>query len=131
MFLSLTFLPPSIQVPIIARKESPQLNLPSILDCQSCWLGDKYEVVFRISNRGGDAGFKFFAEGGDDQREDGLDFNSDMLSIGCFTLTPSEFFIQKNDSVEITAVFTPKKEGFITERIVLACDNLTSSTYTL
>lgn len=87
-------------------------------------------MVFRITNRGGDAGFKFFAEG-EDQREDGLDFNSDMLSIGCFTLTPSEFFIQKNDSVEITAVFTPKKEGFITERIVLACDNLTSSTYTL
>jgi hypothetical protein len=47
---------------LIAKKEPPSINLPETLDCQSCWIGDKSEVTFRITNKGGEAGFKFFTE---------------------------------------------------------------------
>ena len=42
---------------------------------------------------------------------------------------PSEFYIQKGEVVEIFATFTPKVEGLTQEKIILACDNLSSSTY--
>lgn len=36
------------------------------MDCKSCWLGDKAEMVFRVKNKGGEAGFKFFCENEED-----------------------------------------------------------------
>ncbi len=29
------------KVPILARKDPPLIDLPSLLDCRSCWLGDE------------------------------------------------------------------------------------------
>ena len=31
---------------LLARREHPVLTLPQNLDCQSCWLGDKSDMVF-------------------------------------------------------------------------------------
>lgn len=96
------------KVPVIAQKEAPLVSLSPILDCQSCWLGDRADMVFRIHNKGGEAGFKFFSENG---QHDDLNQNGDTLHTECFTLFPSEFYIQKNEVVEIFATFKPKKEG--------------------
>lgn len=52
----------AFKVPLKARKELPQLNLPTEMVIQSCWLGDKSEKVFHVKNTGGEAGFKFFCE---------------------------------------------------------------------
>lgn len=58
-----------LEIPIIAKKESPDLNLPQILDCNSCWLGDRQEIVFKVKNKGGEAGFKFFCENEEDDEK--------------------------------------------------------------
>ena len=50
------------KVPILARKEPPQIDLPDKLDIGGCWLGDSTEKVFRITNRGGEAGYRFFTQ---------------------------------------------------------------------
>ena len=57
------------KVPLMARKELPNLNLPESLDCKSCWLGDQIgtlyynnielAVAFKVTNTGGEAGYRF------------------------------------------------------------------------
>jgi len=41
------------RVALLARKELPNINLPSSLDCKSCWLGDQignlYSLVIRCA----------------------------------------------------------------------------------
>ncbi len=61
------------KIPILARKEPPCLDLPSSLDCKSCWLGDQIglrlffiffiiDVRFKVTNTGGEAGYRFFKQ---------------------------------------------------------------------
>ena len=59
----------SFDVPIRARREPPVIKLANPLDCRSCWLGDKVDMVFRCLNTGGDGGFKFFCEKDDDDQK--------------------------------------------------------------
>lgn len=77
------------QVPIQAKREAPCINLPELLDCQSCWIGDKVDALFRIHNKGGEAGFKFFCE----KEEDDQKQQNEALQLKYFTVYPSEFFI--------------------------------------
>lgn len=59
-----------LKVPLLARKEPPQLDLPASLDCQSCWLGDQVETKFVVTNTGGEAGYRFFLNGNAVQSEE-------------------------------------------------------------
>ena len=112
---------------IKARKESPKLNLPNILDCLSCWVGDRVDMVFRTINKGGDGGFKFFCE----KEEDDSKQTGETIKLTNFTIFPAEFYAQKNQTHEIFINFQPIKEGILQENVLLACDNLTNATYTL
>lgn len=111
----------------MAKKEPPNINLPELLDCQSCWLGDRADMVFRVQNKGGEGGFKFFCE----HEEDDLKQSGDVIKLQNFTICPSEFFIQKGEIVEVYVSYTPVQEGATTEKVILACDNHTSANYTL
>lgn len=53
-------------VPIRAKRDPPIIKLVNPLDCKSCWIGDKADMVFRCMNTGGDGGFKFFCEKDED-----------------------------------------------------------------
>ena len=55
-----------LKIPLMAKKESPKVNLPEILDIQSSWIGANNQVVFKIKNQGGEAGFRFFCEDEED-----------------------------------------------------------------
>lgn len=68
-----------MKVPLIAKKEPPSLNLPEVLDCSSCWIGDKSEVTFKITNKGGEAGFKFFTEKEQEREKEQENLNSEFL----------------------------------------------------
>ena len=48
-----------------------------------------------------------------------------------FTVYPSEFSIAKGQKIDLYVCFTPKREGLIEEKVILACDNNTSKVYTL
>ncbi|KAL4472936.1 hypothetical protein ABPG72_007813 [Tetrahymena utriculariae] len=113
-------------VPIKAKRNPPELNLPQVLDCKSCWIGDKNQQIFKITNKGGDCGFRFFSS---EEDEDQMD--QDTLFTGNFVLFPCEFYMQHGETQEIVVTFTPEKEGEETKKIILACDNHTSAEYTL
>jgi hypothetical protein len=63
-------------------------------------------MVYRVTNRGGDAGFRFFAENENQGSQE-----EDMLKLNNFTIYPAEFFIQKNETVEIFLQYFPTREG--------------------
>lgn len=108
-----------LKIPIMARKEPPQLDLPSKLDCQSCWLGDEVETKFVVTNSGGEAGYRFFAEGLEINEED------NFIQLGNFYLSPAEFFLHKGEQQIIHTIFRPDREGNVEETIILGCDNQT------
>lgn len=37
-----------LRIPVLARKESPKLDIPELLDCKSCWLGDEIGITIYI-----------------------------------------------------------------------------------
>lgn len=113
-----------VKIPLLARKEPPNLNLPSVLDCKSCWIGDQRVEVFRVTNTGGEAGYRFFK-----QNEEPV--QSDYIQFENFIISPVEFFLQKGESQEIQVVFRPDREGRIENEVILGCDNQTSASLLL
>lgn len=101
--------------------------MPGVLDCLSCWVGDRVDMVFRTINKGGDGGFKFFCE----REEDDLKQTGETIKLTNFTIFPTEFYVQKNQTHEIFVNFQPTKEGILQENVLLACDNMTNATYVL
>jgi len=100
------------------------LNLQDVLVCPSTFLGDTSQMVFKVTNKGGGAGFKLFASEGEN-RSDGY------MHMENFSIYPTEFYIQKNQSVQLHVTYHPKQEGLQEQRFTLACDNLTNAEYTL
>lgn len=47
----------------------------------------------------------------------------DYLRLKNFVISPSEFFLQKGESNEITVYFIPKTTGQIQETFSIVCDN--------
>ena len=91
-------------VPIKAKWEPPVIKLINPLDCKSCWVGDKVDMVFRCMNTGGDGGFKFFCEKDED---DSMQNEPETIKIGPFTLVPSEFYLYSGNAIDIYVTFSP------------------------
>jgi len=75
-------------------------------------------VRFKVTNTGGEAGYRFISEGNTDDGE--------CIMIGDFIVSPSSFFLKKYESKEIQVTFRPSHEGESMEELVLQCDNQTS-----
>jgi len=89
-------------VPIWAKRDPPVIKLINPLDCKSCWVGDKVDMVFRCWNTGGDGGFKFFCEKDED---DSMQNEPETIKIGPFTLVPSEFYLYSGNAIDIYVTF--------------------------
>jgi hypothetical protein len=48
-----------------------------------------------------------------------------------FFIYPKEFYLKRGEGTELFINFQPEKEGILSEKVVLACDDLTSRVYTL
>jgi len=70
------------KVIIKAEKEGPRINLPYRIEAQSCWVGDSTDVGYKVTNKGGPAGFKFFSPLEEEERKS----NSEMLSTKNFSI---------------------------------------------
>ena len=57
----------AFKVPIRAIRDKPAIILKNPLDCGKCLVGDKIERHFICKNNGGDAHFKFYLEGTENQ----------------------------------------------------------------
>ena len=53
----------AFKVPLRAIRDKPAIILKNPLDCGKCLVGDKLEKHFLCKNNGGDAHFKFYVEG--------------------------------------------------------------------
>ena len=81
------------------------IKLANPLDCRSCWLGDKVDMVFRCLNTGGDGGFKFFCEKDDDDQKQ---IEPETIKLNGFTLIPSEFYLYSGNAIDIFVSFSPR-----------------------
>jgi hypothetical protein len=111
------------KLPLQGRRDPPNIDLINPMDCMNSWLGDKVDMAFRIMNKGGKGGFKFFCERDEDDARQQEQF---VIKLNSFTLAPSEFFLQKNQAIDIIVAFQPEREGELIENLILACDNQTS-----
>ncbi|EGR30591.1 hypothetical protein IMG5_128580 [Ichthyophthirius multifiliis] len=114
------------EIPLIARRAPPLLNLPPVLEVKSCWVGEISQQNYKITNKGGDAGFRFFSEDEKDEEEEDL-----KLKIGNFQIYPCEFYLQKGESIDINIYFKPQKEGLEEKNIILVCDSDIQAKYKL
>ena len=127
----------AFKVPIRAIRDKPAIILKNPLDCGKCLVGDKIERHFICKNNGGDAHFKFYLEGTENQDDKniqgisqeelmgGLQSNSvsnELLVIPPFTIFPQEFYLYKGMSQNISITFCPIDEGIIEKKLILACD---------
>ena len=127
----------AFKVPLKAVRDKPAIILKNPLDCGKCLVGDKIEKHFMCKNNGGDAHFKFYIEGqeNDEQKnypgvsqEDligALQNNSvsnELLVVPPFTIFPQEFYLYKGMSQNISVTFCPIDEGVVEKKLILACD---------
>lgn len=94
---------PSTAIPIRCYRDPPQLVLNDIVDLQATLVHSSITGSFTITNRGGVAFFTFSSVHG---REDSL-----MYIDGPFTLTPSQFQLERGQSIEISVKFKPTVAG--------------------
>ena len=90
-------------------------------------------MVFRCTNTGGDAGFKFFCERDEDDLAQVI---PDTIRLGPFTVIPQEFYLTRNAAIDIFVSYSPWPQvetdlGPVEENLILACDNQTSEFYKL
>jgi hypothetical protein len=116
----------AFKLPISARRDPPVISLVNPMDCLNSWLGDRVDMAFRCVNTGGDGGFKFFCEKDEDDNRQTADSS---ITIGSFTISPSEFYLYSGNAIDIYVSFNPQSEGQLQENMILACDNQTSEFY--
>ena len=127
----------AFKVPLRAIRDKPAIILKNPLDCGKCLVGDKLEKHFLCKNNGGDAHFKFYVEGQENNEqknypgvsqedlEGALQNNSvsnELLVVPPFTVFPQEFYLYKGMSQNISVTFCPEDEGIVEKKLILACD---------
>ena len=94
---------PPTAVSLYCYRDPPQLVMPDIVDLGATLVHSVKEGSFTVTNQGGIAFFSFFSVTG---REDSLIFTD-----GAFSLTPSQFQLDRGQSVDINIRFKPGSEG--------------------
>ena len=127
----------AFKVPLRAIRDKPAIILKNPLDCGKCLVGDKIERHFMCKNNGGDAHFKFYLEGTENQDNKNIQgiaqeeligalqnnsVSNELLVIPPFTIFPQEFYLYKGMSQNISITFCPIEEGVVEKKLILACD---------
>ena len=127
----------AFKVPLRAIRDKPAIILKNPLDCGKCLVGDKIERHFMCKNNGGDAHFKFYLEGTENQDNKNIQgiaqeeligalqnnsVSNELLVIPPFTIFPQEFYLYKGMSQNISITFCPIEEGIVEKKLILACD---------
>jgi len=148
----------SYVVPIVARRDSPKLSMPPMLNVGTCMVGDATRVQVYCQNTGGAGKFRLVRHedfdaatgkvvngptfGGDTNPNNNAHPNDepDWDSLGClrmspFTVYPVRFDLQKMDSVNIIVEFVPlelcRPDKPFTHKFYILSDNLQVFEYTL
>lgn len=94
---------PSTVIPIRCYRDPPQLVLNDIVDLQATLVHSSISGSFTITNRGGVASFSITSAHGRDDSSSYID--------GPFTLIPSQFQLDRGQSIDVKVKFKPTTAG--------------------
>jgi len=130
-----------IAISILAERESPNFNFPEIMDFGACLINGKKVTPVQCVNSGGNARCKLAHESAIfsnlAQEFEGLnaeifsETHASALQVGCFTISPALFMVEKNQSIKFQVNFNPKQLGTFQETFQIMCDNEQIFKYTL
>ena len=118
-----------LEVEIKARRAPPILNIPDLLDCQSCFISSEVDQVFEGRNSGGPGRFQIVLKSSwDDGGQVIPDFNSldesaDTVSTEVFSISPARLNLDTGDHFALNVTFSPKQLGPQELDLVIICDN--------
>lgn len=121
---------------MIAKREQPDLDLPPLIECNSCWIGKTSNSKIRVYNRGGHAAFwlsnsqNLDSESALSSKPEDFD-NPEAFISNEFVIYPDKFILSKNEYIEMEIEFVPNKEGVSKSKIWLNCDNMKTYEYEL
>eukprot|EP00644_Phytophthora_capsici_P014538 jgi/Phyca11/124695/e_gw1.54.214.1 len=125
-------------VPLMARREPPELTLPLVIRAQNTLVGGCSVTPLDCRNLGGKARFWLMSEVAWSQLENlqiGIaptrsavemlngDYTLGTMDVGPFGITPNDVELDKGESVTFNLVYTPSGVGEQREKFVMVCDN--------
>ncbi|KAG2790202.1 hypothetical protein PC129_g16128 [Phytophthora cactorum] len=129
-------------VPLMARREPPELTLPLVVRAQNTLVGGRSVTSLVCKNLGGKGRFWLMNEPTWSRLEhlqiasNGLNPTRSAvemlggeytleatMDIGPFRMTPNDIELEKGESVSFDLVYTPSGVGEQRERFVMVCDN--------
>lgn len=120
------------KVSVIGHRESPQLSLPPVIDVGICLLGDAIRMVLTCTNSGGGGTFNVIKSVEYIKQLSKPDFvDPGCLRMHPLTVYPTEFTLQKHDSIDFNIEFIPLSIGKFEKFFVLHCDNKDVKYYTV
>eukprot|EP00002_Diphylleia_rotans_P031027 TRINITY_DN6423_c0_g1_i2.p1 TRINITY_DN6423_c0_g1~~TRINITY_DN6423_c0_g1_i2.p1 ORF type:complete len:1804 (-),score=364.41 TRINITY_DN6423_c0_g1_i2:48-5459(-) len=119
-------------IPILAYRPPPHLVLPTIFDCGAALVGSVKIVQFSCTNTGGPGNFKLFPDIINlEEADDTQNQNSNELVLAPFTISPTSFYLETNNTITIQVKFSPETPFVFGIRFQIACDNCQSRIFSL
>ncbi|KAL0218932.1 hypothetical protein P9112_004585 [Eukaryota sp. TZLM1-RC] len=112
----------TISIPITACRPHPTLTIPSLLDLGHGWVGTHLSLGFSLVNEGGRGKFVVMKKAEWEEKES----NESLVN-----LSPSEFYLDCNEIVEMNSLINVERIGIIEEVFVLISDNLSVREFTV
>ncbi|KAL4145009.1 hypothetical protein PRNP1_012683 [Phytophthora ramorum] len=128
-------------VPLMARREPPELTLPLVVRAQNTLVGGRSVTSLVCKNLGGKARFWLLSEPAWSRLEhlhstDGMsptrsavgmlggeNEHGTAMDVGPFRIMPNDIELDKGHSVTFDLIYTPSGVGEQRERFVMVCDN--------
>lgn len=114
-----------VSVSLLGRRDPPILSLDSTLNVGPCLVGGELFTTFTCHNSGGSAKFWLMSE--DEWTANGgllvSKSESQSFTTGAFTVTPAEFELSGQSSVDLTITYRPKRIDSDRSSLVMVCDN--------
>lgn len=107
------------------------MDLPSTIECNSCWIGKTSHSQIKVTNNGGHAGFWLCTPDQDPFKKPENFENQEAFISDEFVIYPNKFILSKGETITLDIKFVPKDEGVSTSKIILSCDNMRQYEYTL
>ncbi len=113
----------STKVIIKAQREPPNLSIPTCINLGYCLVGDAQRSAFGCMNTGGMGRFTIIEKPSDCNFIDNNYDGNRCLRIAPFTIYPTQFDLNKGESIELIFEFVPLELGVATRTFVIYCDN--------
>jgi hypothetical protein len=119
-----------IGVPLIARREPPNLTLPDTVDVGNCFVNDRRTVSISCRNQGGEGRFIIVPDTEWPDAPDDVHTRPEVL-IPPFRIRPASFSLGSGEVTDLEVDFCPGEPGVVTRGFRLVCDNCSVHRYVI